>query len=254
MSRRTRVGTSLMLVFAAFRAPAAETPAASAPELASLFAALERPTVTGQIPAPALLRVGRAEIQPASGEKLLVLTAQGRTCGLVLDGPGRLTCRVEDRFSVPVANRNLKRASGLEVARAGDALVVTATLKGAAVWGWDLELPSPPAAAPPAAALPGWLLDVLERKLGGNPARDVLLSAWNSDAGYRWATLRGAHDDFALDGHRCARSSSCGGTACRPPGATRTADASPPKRWSRSRPRAPGGTPRRSTSRPSTRI
>ena len=97
-------------VFSAAAAGGAETLPATEPPLASFFAALERPAVTGQVDAPALLRVGRAEIRPTTGAKLLVLSAGGRACGLVLDGPGRLVYRVEDRFSVPVAARNLKHA------------------------------------------------------------------------------------------------------------------------------------------------
>ena len=190
---------ALVLAFAAVPGTAAEAPTAPAAEPALVVAALERPTITGQVEAPAVLRIGRAEIQPAAGAKLLVLSAQGRNCGVVLDGPARLTYRIEDRFSAQVARRNLKHASGLEVTQAGDTLVATTTLKGAAVWGWDLELPAAPSAAVPGVALPKWLLDVLEAKLDGNPGRDLALSLWNSDAGFRWAVLRGADDDFALD-------------------------------------------------------
>ncbi len=200
MPRCVRVLARLILVTASFASAAmADTPAAPTTDLAQLFEAIQRPAVTGLVDAPAELRIGRAQIQPASGAKLLVISALGRPCGLVLDGPARLTYRVEDRFSIPVASRNLKRASGVHVALAGDVLVATSALTGAAIWGWDIELPSAPVAAPVGSALPEWLIDVLEGKLSGNPARDVLSSGWNSDSGYRWATLRGAGDDLELD-------------------------------------------------------
>jgi hypothetical protein len=177
---------------------AAETPPAAA-DLAAHFQALETPVVSAVVPAPPELRIGRAEIRPASGTQMLVLSAQGRPCGLVLDGAAELTYRVEDRFSIPTAARNLKRASGLHAQRSGDVMLVTGSLKGVAVWGYDLDLPAASQPAPPGTALPEWLRDLLRDKLSANPARDLLTTSWNSDPGYRWAALRGSGDDFVLD-------------------------------------------------------
>lgn len=200
MPRCVRVLTRLIFITASLPPVVmADTAAAPATDLAQLLEAIQRPAVTGLVDAPTELRIGRAAIRPASGAKLLVLSAQGRPCGLVLDGPAQLTYRVEDRFSIPVARRNLKRASGVDVAMTGDVLVATSAITGAAIWGWDIELASAPVAAPAGSALPEWLIEVLDGKLGSNPARDVLSSGWNSDSGYRWATLRGAGDDLVLD-------------------------------------------------------
>jgi hypothetical protein len=191
---------SLLVLLASTATPAfAGETGAPLPGLAELHRALGRPEVAGSVPAPASLRVGHAEIRPAAGSRLLVLTAAGHRCGWVLDGPGTLVYRVEDRFSIPVARRNLKQNSGLDVIEEPGALVLTTSLRGAAVWGWELELPQAELRAEPGMALPEWLRDVLERKIGDNPALDVLQSAYNGDAGYRWATFHGASEDLILD-------------------------------------------------------
>jgi hypothetical protein len=195
MRPRPRVLALSLLLAAPLRA---ETPVPAAPSLADFYAALARPAVLGVAPAPELLRVGRAEIRPLPGARLLVLAAAGNPCAWVLDGEARLSYRIEDRFSVPVARRNLARASGLTVQAEGAVLRVGGTLRGAAVWGWDLELPDELTPAP-ATELPAWLRELLERRLDGNPARDTLLAARNGDAGYRWAAFRMAGDDLTLD-------------------------------------------------------
>jgi hypothetical protein len=191
---------SLLVLLASMATPAfsGET-GAPLPGLAELHRALGRPEVAGTVPAPASLRVGRAEIRPAAGSRLLVLTAAGHRCGWALDGPGTLVYRVEDRFSIPVARRNLKLVSNLKATQDGGALVLSAPLGGAAVWGWELELPEDELRPASGVALPAWIAELLERQIGENPARDVLESAFNGDEGYRWAALRAAGDDLVLD-------------------------------------------------------
>ena len=121
-ARGVAVAGLIVLAAAVVSAGDGETPAPT-PALAQLFGALQRPSVSAVVDAPAELRVGRARIEPAGGSRLLVLSAGDRVCGLLLDGPARLTYRVEDRFSIPLAVRNLKRASGVDSARADDGLV-----------------------------------------------------------------------------------------------------------------------------------
>jgi hypothetical protein len=200
MPRRARSVARLLALAASTRvAGATETRPPAAADLVPQFQALQAPVVSGAVDAPPELQVGRATIRPASGARLLVLSAMGRACGLVLDGPAQLRYRVEDRFSIPLATRTLRRASGLQAERQGDVLVLTGALKGMAVWGFDLDLPSEPGAAPKGAMLPEWLQGLLKQKLGANPARDMLTTAWNEDRGFRWAALRGAGDDFVLE-------------------------------------------------------
>ena len=109
-------------------------------DLAARFAALQQPVIVGRVEAPGVVVVGRARITPAAGTAVYVFAADGTRCGLLVDGPASLTYRVEDPFSVPVARRNLKRVGGLSVTEAGGVLTIAGSLRGAAIWGWNLEV------------------------------------------------------------------------------------------------------------------
>lgn len=197
MLKLSRLLSSLLLLLAA-RVGAGDSPTAL-PELGELHRSLQRPMVTATVPAPASLQVGRAEVKPSPGARLLLLTAGGQPCGWVLDDPATLVYRVVDRFSIPIARRNLKLVSRLAGREEDDALVITTPISGAAVWGWGLEIQSSDSRPAAQGALPPWLGEILDEQLGDNPARDVLQSAYNRDAGYRWATFRAPGADLVLD-------------------------------------------------------
>jgi hypothetical protein len=185
----------LWLAAAAAPALAAD---AETPSLGARYDALGTPNVAGTIAAPAELKVGHATITPSSGARLLVLEANGRRCGWVLDGTAQLVYRVEDRFSVPIARRNLRKA-GLSPSDDGAALRFTRRVSGVAVWSWNAELGDAELAPAAGTKLPAWLRDHLEHKLGGNPERDLLLSDLNGEPGYEWALFHGGGEDLVLD-------------------------------------------------------
>ncbi len=165
----------------------------------AFFDALEKPEIRGWVDAPSSLDVGRAHLVPAAGSRALVLAAQGHPCGLVLDGPVTLTYRVENALSLPIAEWNLKHGRHFDSTSAGGVLTITEQLSGAAIWGWSLPGFDATAAPAAGAALPGWLAEVLDKKLSGNPALDMMLSLWNEDPGYEWALLHASGDDLVLD-------------------------------------------------------
>ena len=173
--------------------------AAAANDLASAWKAIESPTVLGELDPPAALTVGRAEIVPAAGARLFVLGAGAQPCGLLLTGQAELRYAIEDSFSVSVARHNVGRAQGLALTASEGRSRLTAKLQGVAVWGWDLEPDAASARPVTSAELPSWLRDILAKKLDGNPSRDLLRYAWNGHAGYRWAVLHAASDEFVLD-------------------------------------------------------
>jgi hypothetical protein len=183
----------LVSVPASSRAPdATEDPA-------PVLAALEAPRLDGVIDPPQVIVVGRAEIRPAPGARVFVMSAAGRRCGVVIDGAASLLYRVQDPFSISLARRQGRRADGVTFTDAGGEATLSGALRGVAVWGWDLDLG---AAAPRAAVdarLPAWLEQILANQLGTNPGVDMVLSAWNADPGYRWAVLHTAGDDLILD-------------------------------------------------------
>lgn len=194
--KRTAAAAATLLALAT--SALAELPGTSA-ELAALYDALRAPRILGSVPTPPKLVIGHAEIRPGAGTRTFVLGAEGEPCGVVLDGPATLVYRVEDRYSIPIAERNLRKAHGIDSRRAGDALAMTATLEGAAIWGWDLEFGEPTPAESGSPAPPEWLRAILDGKLTDNPERDMLLSRSDGEPEFRWAVLHGTADDFYLD-------------------------------------------------------
>jgi len=172
--------------------------AADSADLQSSFDELEKPTIGGEIDPPATLAVGRAEIRPEPGARLLLLSVDGRQVGYLLDGPATLAYRVEDRFSTPAAGHNLKKADGVSVRMLDGTLIATTKLKGAAVWGWDLDLGDAAPRPATGSELPGWLRSNLEQKYSTNPARELMCSEMNGDSGFRWALFHAAGEDLVL--------------------------------------------------------
>ncbi len=189
----------LALLALALPIAAHAVPAPPATDLAALYDELRKPRVGEQTSPDLSLSLGHAEIRPAAGTRWSELLAQGVVCGYLLDGPATLVYRVEDRFSLPVAKRNLQGRRRFEQREANGVLTLSLPLDGAAVWGWDLDLAGSGRGGGAAAALPDWLTRVLEGKLSDNPERDMLLSRLNGDGGYRWALLHSGGDDFELD-------------------------------------------------------
>src|SRR6185295_6732794 len=79
--------------------PQSESSPPAPSEIAALYHAIESPRLDASMPAPARIMIGRAEIRPAEGSKIWRMVANGRPCGVVLDGPASWSYRVEDRFS-----------------------------------------------------------------------------------------------------------------------------------------------------------
>lgn len=192
------VSVASALVLAGTPALADDPPAAANRTLAERYDAIQNPKVGGELTLSAPLVVGRAEIRPLPGTRVHALTDGDDACGILIAGPARWTYRIEDRFSLPVAWRNLRRAAGLDVERRGDVLEITGELAGAAIWGDDLVgATGTPAGAP--TPLPEWIGRALSLQFGTNPARDLLLSRDQGDVGFRWALLDAGRETLVLD-------------------------------------------------------
>lgn len=185
-----------LLIFALvlFICGAAASPAAT---LAERAASIDAPAPGKEITLDGPLKVGRAEIVPAAGTRVRTLLAGGTPCGLVVDGPARLRYRLEDRFSAPVAERNVRRASGLSVTKADPGIEIAANLDGAVVWGWGLGAADETAgAATPAngSASLEWAAKLLAGRRFAPPSHDLLTAEVNGVDGVRYALLRAPQD------------------------------------------------------------
>lgn len=166
----------------------------------ALGAALEHPSVVREIPLGATLALGHGELRVQPGAKVYLLAAEGVPCGFWVQGPAAFTYRITDRFSDPVAARNLRSASSLTATRENGVLQVELTLSEAVVWSWDLLSTTPPADGEklPVPFSP-WATSMIEKLLSANPARDLSLARANGGKGYVHALLRSDKGVFALD-------------------------------------------------------
>jgi hypothetical protein len=189
------LGPAVLALLALAPSGSSQTPALAD---ASAYAAIELPAITGEIDPPAVITIGHAEIRPQPGARVLVMSALGRVCGVVIDGQASFRYRVRDPFSQTLAKRTAGRAGGLTLRAEGGEMWLFGTLRGAAVWGWDGEWASIPS-RPASGALPAPLQEILDSKRETNPGRDMLLSLANGDPGFRWAVLYGDGDPLMLD-------------------------------------------------------
>lgn len=165
--------------------------------LAERAAAIDAPSLGSELKLAAPLQIGRAEITPAAGARVRVLLAHDTPCGFAIDGPARLRYRVEDRFSVPVAERNVRRASSLSAKPSDQGLEITTDLSGAVVWGWELGQEGATAATT-GAALPPWAAKILAGRRFPPPSHDLLDAEANGVQGMRYALLRGGEENLLL--------------------------------------------------------
>jgi len=164
--------------------------------LAERAAAIDGPARGVEVTLAGPLQVGRAEIVPAAGTRVRTLLAGGVPCGLVFEGPAALRYRVEDRFSTPVAERNVRRFSTLKTKSSAEGLEISAALEGAVVWGWGLGQTGETTAA--GAGLPDWAAKLLAGRRFTPPSHDLLASEANGLEGASIALLRGNLIDLLL--------------------------------------------------------
>ncbi|HEV2855097.1 MAG TPA: M1 family aminopeptidase [Thermoanaerobaculia bacterium] len=192
---KIRPGSILILaIIAVFLGPAAIWAAT----LAERAATIDAPVPGKELKLSGPLKVGRAEIVPAEGTRVRTLIASGTPCGLVVEGPARLRYRVEDRFSAPVAERNVRRGSSLNTTKAGQGIEIATDLDGAVIWGWGLSPAEETAAAANGSPQMEWAAKILNGRRFAPPSHSLLAAEANGVDGLRYALLRGRNDLLLL--------------------------------------------------------
>lgn len=164
-------------------------------DLHSLADAIDRPLAGAPMPAAGAINIGRGQLIPGAGAVLRPLFAAGERCGVWIEGPGELRYSVSDRFTLPVARRNLKTASNLAFEESAGGLVVREPFDGALVWSWDVGAAGGPE---PGAPMPEWARSALERALVSPPAHDLLQARATRSAGLAYALVHGRQGDLLL--------------------------------------------------------
>ena len=166
--------------------------AASAQTLADRAAAIDAPRRGAEVALDGPLVVGHGEIAPAQGTRVYALLAgDGVRCGVLVDGKAKLIYRVDDRFSVPVAERNFRRGSSLVPEVKQEVLTVSEELTGAVVWGWGVVPGSGSTATAAAPALPSWAADLFDDRRFPWASHDLLAAEANRNQELRYALLHG---------------------------------------------------------------
>ncbi len=163
------------------------------------IAAIERPVTLGTVSGIREIALGRGVLRIPAGGNVRVLGVGGKPAGLWVPGASELVYRVEDRFSVPVARRNLKRASRLRVTEAGGVLTVTTAVQEALIWGWGALPAGATIESGGKQSEPGLAYGLAARKSFPEPGRHALLAERHGDLDYRYAILSTSGETLLLE-------------------------------------------------------
>ena len=167
--------------------------------LSQQAAAIDQASVGGVVTLGGPLKIGHATITLKPGATMRQISAAGQPCGLLIDGPAKLTYMVTDRFSIPVALRNVNHVGHLRTYGKRGAVVIWTNLEGAVIWGWEVGAGAPAAKAGAApGAIPSWAKKILDRPLFSRPSLDLLAARGLDGHGTVDALLHGKRDDLVL--------------------------------------------------------
>lgn len=176
---------------------------ATASPLATLAAAIDAPTVGEEVVLKKPIGFQFGTITPASGTKVYRLMAGKQACGLYVAGKAQLELHVEDRFSIPLAKRNLGRSSALKFQEAKvenqPVLKVVEELEGAVVWNWFLSnTPALEGASKAVPAYPEWATKALVDPFFDRPGMELLTAYQQRVPGMVYGLLKGKKDTYLI--------------------------------------------------------
>lgn len=158
---------------------------------------IDSPKVAEARPFSQTLTLGRAQLKPGEGASLRTIYAGDMACGVVVEGPAVLVLPITDPMSVPVAQRNIKRASHLDVTATSGGLELQAPLEGAVIWSWNMGAKAD-GDGQPAGQLPDWASEILERPFFSHPSHELLAGRDGGAGDVVYALLHGDKDDLLL--------------------------------------------------------
>ncbi len=172
---------------------------AAASVLSRSAAAIDGPALGYEMTVTQPLRLGHAVLTFPAGTKAHALLANGQVCGMVIESAGRIEYRVDNRFSIPVAQRNIKRASRLTVSMIHGTLVAWENIRGAVVWGWHIvPIPHRTGAPSPGKALPTWAAAIVSQPLFTPPSHMLITEHRLGGHGSFYAIVSGAKNPLLI--------------------------------------------------------
>ncbi len=172
---------------------------AAALGLAQSAAAIDAPTLGSEITLTQPIRLGHALMTFSAGAKAHALIANGRVCGMIVEGDGWLKYTIGNRFSIPVAKRNITRCSHLTHVMIHGALQAGGAIKGAVIWGWGI-VPSKAEAAnsPGRQGIPTWAAKIVTAPLFSPPSHLLLAEKRLGGHGSFYAVVNGTRNTFLI--------------------------------------------------------
>ncbi len=170
-------------------------PAAAAADLAATARAIDAPALGREITVAGPVRVGHGTITYPAGTMGRLLVAGNRVCGLYIGSPGRLSYAVADRFSIPVARRNLDADSRLWHGLKNGALVAGEDIEAAVIWRWRDGNPTPAAGT---GVLPEKVTRMFRHPFFSPPSHLLIEEARLGGHGAVYAILLGTKDDLLI--------------------------------------------------------
>ena len=193
----TRCGRSVCATLLLASLLGRPTAAASLRELA---AQIDEPRPTARITLSEPLHLGRGLLAPQDPSSVYVLSAGAEPCGLLVAGPARFTYTVEDRFSAPVAKRNVRKASSLAMVDKGDTLEISEQIERAVVWGWEVVAGAQGVPATEEGTVSAeWVKGILESSLISPPSHSLLTARRLGVKGVVYALLEAEPEFLVLD-------------------------------------------------------
>jgi hypothetical protein len=168
--------------------------------LGDLAGTIDHPRIGQPLRIGGPLTVGHAVFEVGDGTAVRELLAGDRRCGVAIDGRATMTYTVDDPISMPVAKRNLKRASKLDPKETEGHITVTATIGGAVIWGWQIGNELSPAGDPDGTStpLPKWAAEILADPFFSPPSHDLLAADLSGDDSVAYALIDHSNEPLLL--------------------------------------------------------
>lgn len=161
---------------------------------------IDAPIVAQRVTLAGPLQLGRTALTPGPQASVWLLTSGDVPCGLWIAGPAHVGLAIDDRFSTPIAKRNLRRVEAVGMIDVAGRTEVSGDLEEAVLWGW--ELPAQAIAAPTqgehTGGFPAWASDLLKRGVAP-PSHELLIAKGLHGTGTVYALFRTKHETLLLD-------------------------------------------------------
>ncbi len=168
--------------------------------LGELAALIDSPKAGRAIDVGENITIGSGSLVLTDASKVRELLAGSQRCGIVYTGGGSFTYTVKDRFSIPMAERNIRRASSLKSVENDGVLTTQMEIDGAVIWSWSFGggQASSEESLPDSRDIPDWAQRILNKTYFGRPAMELITARGLGARDTTVALVHGSKEDLFL--------------------------------------------------------